>query len=245
MSFEKVTIVIVATDENESLIETVETTVLNCDLADIDSFLIVIPADASEECLEAIEYLQMRYPGKVRKYIQRHPYIGGAMRDSIAETSTSHIMFLSADIPIGLESIPVMINKAKENPDAIIKISRWLEKDSFYNYNKFRKVFNGLAQKFLRVTFNSKLTDFTSPVLISPTEIYKKANFKEWNFPCLLEAVLLPIRMGCIIEEIPAKCYPRSEGKSKNSMWQTLLYLKVALRVRFMSEKDVSLEYKN
>ena len=245
MIFEKVTIVISATDENKSLIQTVETTISNCNYKDIDSFLIVIPESADEECIKAIEYLQIKYGNKIHKHIQKHPHIGGAMRDSIDETTSSHIMFLSADMPVGLECVPVMISKAKENPDEIIKISRWLEKDSFHNYNKIRKSFNWLAQIFLRVLYSSSLTDFTIPVLISPTEIYKKVNFKEWNFPCLLEAVLLPLRMKFTIKEIPAKCYSRSEGKSKNSMLQTLLYLKVALRVRFMKKEAILTDEKN
>lgn len=245
MVFEKATIVIGATDEEKSLIHTVETIVMNCDLMDIDSILIVIPENASDGCIEAIDYLKKHYPNWVRKFIQTHPYIGGAMRDSITETSSSHIMFLSADIPIGLESVPIMINESKKTPDAIIKISRWLEKGSFYNYNNVRKFFNGLSQVFLKGLYNCNLTDFTCPVLIGPTEIYKQLNFKEWNFPCLLEAVLLPVKIGCIIKEVPAKCYSRSEGKSKNSLWQTLLYFKVALRIRFISKKSCSQEQSN
>ena len=53
------------------------------------------------------------------------------------------------------------------------------------------------------------------------------------KFPFFLEMVLLPLSMKCTIIEIPTKCYARKEGKSKNSIWQTLLYLKVAFRVKF------------
>lgn len=240
MTYESVTVVIGATDEHDSLIETVETVLRDCDASDIECFLIVIPESAASECVEAIDFLMEKYPDKVKKLIQQRPYLGGAMRDSIDFSTSSHIMFLSADIPTGLECVPLMIEKAKKMPDTIIKTSRWLEKNSFYNYDKTRKLFNFCAQKFLRILFNFKLTDFTSPVLTSPTAIYKKVNFTELNFPCMVEAVLIPIRMGCKFYEVPAKCYQRTEGKSKNSVLQTVLYLKTALSVRFRKKKKLT-----
>ena len=127
MKFEKVTVVIVATDEEKSLIQTVDTIALNCDMTDIDSILIVIPENASEGCIHTIEYLKEKYYPVVRRHNQQLPYIGGAVREAIKLTDSSHIMFLSADIPTDLRSVPEMIEKAKEHPEKIIKISRWLE----------------------------------------------------------------------------------------------------------------------
>ena len=239
MEFEKVNIIIGATDENESLIKTVDTISDACSRDDIDNIVIVIPESATEECLGAIGELEKRYPGMVRRLVQTHPHIGGAMRDSIDFTSSSHIMFLSADIPIGLEAVPVMIDNAKKQPDKIIKISRWMEKNSFYGYDKVRKIFNFCGQKLLTVLFLSRLTDYTCPVLIAPTHIYKNICFSEWNFPCLLEAVLIPLKAGCSFLEIPAKSYSRNEGKSKNSLLQTFLYLRTAFRIRFTSLKKL------
>lgn len=237
--FEKVTIVVSATDESESLIKTVDTIVDSCATGDIYEFLVVIPSNAAAECLEAIDFLKNKYPGKVRELIQRRPGIGGGMRDAIDEINTSHIMFLSADIPIGLDVVPVMIEKSKRQPEKIVKISRWSENGSFYGYGKARKVFNYLAQIFLKILYSFEYTEFTCPVLISPTHIYKKINFRELGFPCLLEAVLIPIRLGHKIEEIPAKCFPRTEGKSKNSAAKTAMYLFTALRVRFAPKRKL------
>lgn len=239
MKFESVTIVISATDESTSLIKTVETVMQTCSPSDISSFMIVVPEKAGTECLDAIHLLQKEYPGKVVKLVQQRPFIGGAMRDSIDSTSSSHILFFSADIPVELACIPAMIEKAKQTPDTIIKISRWLEKNSFYGYNPHRKLFNLIAQKFIGILFGSELTEFTTPILISPTYIYKNIIFRELNFPCLLESVLIPVRAGCCFEEIPAKTSPRSEGKSKNSVWQTMLYFRTALRVRLTSLKKL------
>lgn len=239
MKFETVTIAIGATDETESLIKTVTSIIENCNMDDIECLLIVIPENATKECIETIDSLMNKYPSKVQKDVQRRPYIGGAMQDAIEDVNTSHIMFFAADLTSNLECVPLMIEKAKKNPDVIVKTSRWLEKNSFYGYSKTKKVFNYLAQFFLQRIFKSDITDFTSPVLISPTEIYKKVNFKEMKFACLLEAVLLPLRMGCRFEEVPVKCFQRTEGKSKNSVFQTMLYIKPALRIRFTKKENL------
>lgn len=239
MKFDTVTIAIGATDECDALIKTVSSIMETCNADDIECLLIVIPKNATQQCIETIDFLMKKYPSKVQKDVQRRPYIGGAMQDAIEDVNTSHIMFFAADLTINLDCVPLMIEKSKNNPDIIVKASRWLEKNSFYGYNKAKKVFNYLAQSFLQLLFNSDITDFTSPVLISPTEIYKKANFKEMNFPCLLEAILLPLRMGCKFEEVPVKCFQRTEGKSKNSVLQTMLYLKPALRIRFTKKENL------
>lgn len=243
MVFEKVTFVVSATDETTSLVETVELLVAECKDRYLACILITIPENADTNCIKTIDSLKKKYPLIIRKFVQRNKHIGGALRDSIEEVESSHIMFLSADIPIGLEVVPKMLAEAKKTPDAIIKVSRWLEKDSFYDYSKTRKVFNFCAQKFLSFLFSSSLTDYTCPVLIAPTNIYKELNFKEWGFPCLLEAVLLPLKVGHKFIEIAAKSYLRTEGESKNSWFQTALYLKTAIRVR-LTRKDKLLNKK-
>lgn len=235
MEFAKVTIAIGATDEYNSLIKTVSTIIDSCNAQDIECILIVIPKNATQQCNSAIDYLIEKYPTMVKRKIQQRPYIGGAMQDAIDCIDSSHVLFFAADLTSNLDIVPDMIERAKKNPDIIVKASRWLEKNSFHNYNWIKKIINYLAQDFLRFLFKSDITDFTSPVLISPTEIYKKVNFKELNFPCLLEATIIPIRIGSKFEEIPVKCYKRTEGKSKNSVLQTMLFLKTALRVRFTS----------
>ncbi len=239
MNFEKVTIVIGATDESTSLIDTVDTIIKSCNISDIYTFMIIIPDNASPECLDAIEFLSEKYEGRIQKVVQWYPGIGGAMRSSVEATVSSHIMFLSADMPTELSCVPSMIENAKKYPDSIIKISRWLQKNSFREYGNVKKALNFAGQSFLKLLFMSSLTDFTSPVLISPVNIYKSINFSQWGFPCLLEAVLIPLKAGKEIREIPAVCLPRTEGKSKNSISQYIKFLGTAVKIRFTPIKKL------
>ena len=239
MNFEKVSIYIGATDENEGLKKTVDYIMETCDINDIDRVVMVYPKRAAEQCVNAIEMLSRKYPGKVFGMMQTRPYIGGGIRDGFDSAASSHIMLLPGDLGVSLDCIPRMINGAKAEPETIIKTSRWLKKGSFHEYDPTRKMFNRLAQIFLKILFLSDLTDFTLPVQTMPTELYKSIDFRELNFPFLIELVVAPLRIGAKFREIPVECMSRTEGKSKNSFRQTALYLKTALRVRFSSKKKL------
>lgn len=233
MKFTSVTIIVGTTNEKESLLCTVDTIMQSCNSKDIDKILLVKSKDASDDCNETIKALEEKYPQKVFGLEQTRPFVGGAIRDGFDAVTSSHTMLLPSDMAISLDCVPQMIEKSKQKPNVISKTSRWLEKDSFHNYGTFRKLFNKAAQIFLRILYRADLTDFTSPVQTAPTEAYRKSNWQELNFPFLLEMVLVPLRLDYSFEELPVQCFERKEGFSRNSVKQTALYLKTALRVRF------------
>lgn len=239
MEFQSVTIIIGTTDEDEALRKTVDSIMNSCDVKDIGKILMVKPKNASEGCNNAIKAMEEKYQGIAFGLEQTRPFIGGAIRDGFDAADTSHIMLLPGDLAISLDCVPEMIRRVKEKPDVVSKTSRWLKKDSFHNYNKTRMVLNRLSQIFLRVLYGVKLTDFTSPVQTAPAEVYRKADWQELNFPFMVEMVLLPLRMGAKFEEFSVDCYGRQEGKSKNSVKQTALYLKTALRIRFSKRSNL------
>lgn len=238
MEFKSLTVVVGANDEKQSLVQTVDAVMSTCS-ADMDRILLVRPAKVSEECLSAIRELEAKYPGVAADFVQTRPHVGGAIRDGFDTAATSHILLLPGDMAISLNVIPAMIEGVKKEPDTIFKISRWLNKNSFHGYDPLKKLFNACGQMFLRVLFGVKITDLTCPVQIMPTELYKSIDWQELNFPFLEEMVLVPLRLGTKITEIPAACYGRTEGRSGNSVRQTALYLKTALRIRFSSAKKL------
>lgn len=244
MKFTSVTIIVGTTNEKESLITTVDTIMATCCADDIDKILLVKSKDASDDCNYAIGLLEEKYNGKVFSLEQTRPYVGGAIRDGFDTVTSSHTMLLPSDLAISLDCVNRMIQAVKDEPDVISKTSRWLKKDSFHNYNPSRKVLNKAAQIFLRVLYLTKLTDFTSPVQTAPTQAYRKSAWQELNFPFLLEMVLVPLRLGYTFKEIPVECFTREEGFSRNSVKQTALYFKTALRVRFTPKSKLTKEQK-
>ena len=233
MQFESVSIIIGATDEDESLRKTVESIMNSCDAEDIARIIIVISANASQGCRNAIEYLKNKYGDVVYSMVQKRKYVGGAIRDGFDIAQSSHLMLLPADLAIGLECVPEMIERVKQHPDVIAKTSRWMKCDAFHGYSTAKKLLNRAAQVFLRVLFQENLSDFTNSVQTFPSYVHKTGNWQEEGFPYLLEMVLLPLRMGVKFQEFPANCYGREEGESKNSAIRTAMYMKTALRIRF------------
>lgn len=227
-----VTVVILTTDESISLVKTVDYINNTCS-EKVDKTIIVLSRYASSECVEAAEYLKNKYGDAVETKVQEEDGIGCAVMYGIKQVKTTHMTFFPADLAIELESLDRMIAVAKKHPDTVVKSSRWLEKGSFVEYDKKRLILNRLAQSFLRILFFTDLTDLTNPVQVIPTVYEQTADWKEKGFCTLIEHTIVPVRLGYKCVEVPAKCLPRIEGKSKNSWLQTALYLKTALRVRF------------
>ena len=237
--FVSVTILVGATDEEASLEKTVDYVMEHCRREDLSTLRIVYPKNAAADCLRTITKLEERYPDRVKGLRQRRPSIGGAMKDGFDAADGSHVMLLPGDLAVDLSAVPKLLAAAQDTPADVIKISRWLQKDSFHDYPRVKKSLNASAQRFLRVLYGSKLTDFTCPVQIMPRDLCVSMRLREMAFPSLLEIVLCPLRLGVNIREIPAQSYERQEGRSKNSAVKTAMYLNPALRIRFTPRKKL------
>ena len=228
-----VTMVVGATNEVESLNQTVRYVMSHCPVNEIDRILIVHTQNAPADCLNVIRELEKEFPRTVYGMEQVRPHVGGAIRDGFDTAVSSHILLLPGDLAIGLDAVPRLFEAEKKAPEGIVKTSRWLNKNAFHGYSRTRKGLNALAQLFLRALYHTRLTDLTNPVQIMPSGLYHSIDWCELNFPFLAEMVLCPLRLGTVFTEIPADCRGRKEGKSSNSFLQTALYLKTALRIRF------------
>ncbi len=239
-SFEAASFLVLATDETTALVKTVEGLMDLCNEEDVDKFLVLYPESVSPDTAKTIRMLEENHPGKVEGRQQIRPGIGGAVKDGMDFASSSHVIFTVSDLAIELEAFPKIIDEAKKHPNAVVKTSRWLEGGGFFDgYSPVRKFFNRNAQTFLRVLFRTKLTDITSPCQVMPTKLCRSWNMKGNGFPMCLEMVIVPLRLGDEIIELPSKCYGRDEGESKNSFFKTASYFFTALRVRFTPRKKL------
>ena len=232
MIFEALSVIVTATDEANDLKQTVE--ILLQHKEDLGEIVIVRPDWAAPECVEATKELTERYPDLVRELIQSRPYVGGAIRDGFDDAKCSHLLFLPADLAISLDAVGPMIELEKQFPDGIVKTSRWKKGGGFVDYSKVRLAINTVAQICLKILYQTEIIDHTNPVQILPAELYRSIRWHELNYPFLEELVLAPLRLRVKFREVPCICYGRTEGESKNSFLQTALYLKTALRTRFV-----------
>ncbi len=245
MKFENLSIMMGAVTEVETLRQTVNTLLGICDHKDLREIIICYSDRSTEESLRVCRELKENetdVPIVVMK--QTRPYMA-SVNDTIDAARGSHCLLVASDMALDLDTVPVLIEKAKKEPDVIHSVSRWMKGCKFYGYGRIKRIINFFAQKFLAVLFMRNMTDFTIPVQIAPAALYKSIKFEETRFPFLLEMVLKPIRLGYKFSETPTNCYSRKEGKSSNSIAQTLDYLRVALHIRFMKKEDILLKKKD
>lgn len=237
--FKNVSILIGAVTETNSLRKTVDTVLDICNNEDLAEIMICYPDRVTPECFNVINELTARESGvPVVSFMQSLPFMSFIV-EMFEKAKGSHCITIDSDLALDLTLIPQMIEGAKKEPDTVFSASRWLEKSDFQGYGKVKNIINYLSQKFLSVLYSSNLTDFTIPMQIAPTELYRSIKFEETNFAILLEMVLKPLRLGYKFTEIPTYCHSRKQGKSSNSPIQLLSYLKVALHVRFMPKNNI------
>lgn len=231
-----------AVNETDSIRQTVNTLLEVCDHKDITEIIIGYAQRVSPECLAVVKEIEKTdCDVPIVVFPQKRPFMSG-INDMIDIARGSHCLLVASDMALDLGIVPQMIECAKKEPDVIHSASRWMKGCKFYDYGNLKRFLNFCAQKFLAVLYMRNLTDFTIPVQIAPSELYKSIRFEEPGFPFLLEMVLKPIRLGYKFKELPTNCYPRTDGKSSNSAKQIFLYLRVALHIRFMPKKDILLE---
>lgn len=243
-TFINLSIILGAVTEAETLKETANTILSLCDPKDLREIIICYSERTTSESMAAANEIKAN-EDKVPIVLLKQSRPGMAcVNDCIDISRGSHCLLLASDMALDLDTVPVLIELAKKDPDTIHSVSRWKKGCKFYGYGRIKRIVNFFAQKFLAVLYMKNLTDFTIPVQIAPAELYKSIRFEETGFPFLLEMVLKPIRLGYKFTETPTNCYSRKEGKSSNSNNQLLGYLKVALHVRFMKKKDILLDNK-
>ena len=240
--FRGLSVMLGAVSETDSLRETVNTVLEICDHKDITEIIIGYPDRITKPCLAVVNELASRESDvPVVVFQQTRPFMSG-INDMIDVARGSHCLLLASDMALDLSVIPMLIEKTKKEPQVIHSVSRWMKGCKFYDYGKLKRIINFCAQKFLSVLYMKNLTDFTIPVQIAPSELYKSIKFEEEGFPFLLEMVLKPVRLGYKFTETPSNCYSRKEGKSSNSFGQTASYLRTALHIRFMPKKEILLK---
>jgi hypothetical protein len=232
--FSNVSLIIPVIRETD-LFEQVAGTMLDvCEPDDIKEFIIVVCEKTARESFASIEKMRQRCDAlgvAYRVLWQKLPGMGGAMRDALDIATGSHTIISNADMALDPKRVPMLIEQARKYPNDIISVSRYLEKGLIEKgYDKFKLIWNIVAQKWLRLFYFSKITDYTYAYRIAPTKLYHSVNWTEFRHPFALETTLKFLRLGIEFHEIPGK----QIGGSQSGYAETLTYLPVAIKVRFM-----------
>lgn len=240
MKFESCTIIIPVIRETDLFEQVVGIILDTCPAEDLKEFIVVVhPQYTSKESLASIEKMSQRSREASVAYRvleQKLPGMGGAMRDALDMAQGSHTIIQNADMALDPRLVSKLIECAKATPDDITIVSRHTKESRIEDgYNKLKLAWNVLAQKYCAILYQSKLTDYTYAYRICPTRYYHAVQWEELKHPFALEGTLKFLRLGIPFHEIPGN----QVGGSQSGFGETMLYLPLSIRVRFMRKKNI------
>jgi len=233
-SNQETTIIILATNEEKVLKKTLSIIYKN-NKKNIKEFIIITPNFVTKGCLLAINELKTVYKKKLMHFYQpkKFPGYGGASIYGISLVKSKYLILCDADGETDPYEVKNLIKTIGDSEDKIVSCSRWMQGNWLDQYAFVDYFLNWFFQKLTSFIFLSNLTDFTVGYRIYPTKLMKKIKFKNLNQSFSLESILIPIKKGIKIIEIPYNFKKRTEGVSKNNFLNKLKYVKTLIECRF------------
>ena len=230
--FRSASIVLPVIHETYSLLETIEICERHS-AADISEYLLILCAKTTPETVRICEDLRSKNPARFVVHYQTLPFLGGAIREAFDLARGSHVVMMASDLETDPKDVEHFVAMAKRHPDWIVTASRWLAGGNFVGYNKLKLVLNFMFQRVFARLFGTRLSDMTYGYRIFPTRLVQSIAWAELRHPFLFETMIVPLRLGVHIHELPSHWSVRTEGESQNTLLQTFAYVKTGLRVRF------------
>jgi dolichol-phosphate mannosyltransferase len=239
----KLSIIVLAFNEVVSLRHTVEEL---HQVTDYQTTKIIISTSvyAKEECREEAESLSGRFDN-VRVYVQNKPFVAAAVLEALNLCDSTFIIYMSSDKETPATLVPLLLEEIDNRQLDIVSASRWIVGGSFYGYGIMKLFVSKSAQLLCKIIYMSSLTEFTYGFRIYRKSILINGKFKETKHPFFLESLLVPLRLGSKIAEIPVKWTPRTEGESVVDIKTLLTYLRPIIAVRLTRKRNLLADVPN
>ena len=231
-SFTSASVILPVMNETTSLRQTVDIIVAEA-RPDICEFLIVICDRTHRQSLDVIEDLGSRFGSLIVVHHQKLPFLGGAVREAFDLARGSHVIMMASDLETDPHCVRLLIDRAKQSPNAIVTASRWSSGGAFHGYNPIKLMANKLFQGFFSMLYATKLSDMTYGYRLFPCNVVRGINWRELRHPLLFETIVTPLRLGVEVIEIPAIWRARTEGSSENTFIRNFRYIWTGVRIRF------------
>jgi glycosyltransferase involved in cell wall biosynthesis len=232
----KISFVLPVINETESLRQTVQS-IMDDVRPEVCEILLVTARRTTASSLSVVASLKQRFPDLVRIHRQSLPYLGGALREAFEMTSGEYLMLMASDLETDPAMIAPMVEEMKTGAWDIVTTSRWREGGGFSGYGRIKLVLNYAFQGLLRVLYSTPLTDLTYAYRLYRTSILRGIHWQELKHPFLLESLIKPLRRGARVTELACQWRARREGSSAGSPFQTLAYLRPAIKVRLLPKR--------
>jgi glycosyltransferase involved in cell wall biosynthesis len=231
--FESMSVVVPVINEVHSLIDTVNT-IVQVARGPLHRIIIVVCEKTTPESLRACERLREAHGEVVEIVWQQKPFLGGALQAGLAHSKSSHVVLMYSDGESDPRTLGELIAEARRHPAAIISASRWLKRDSFYDYPPGKLLANYCFQRLFALIYGRRdITDFTFGYRLYPQALVNSIPWEETGHPCVFESIVKPLRLDMDVREIPTRWKQRSEGVSQVKLRVYWRYLVVGAKVRW------------
>lgn len=225
----RVTYIVPAVDEVQSLRETVET-LFRLAASSVGEIIVVLAHQVTPSCRKMAQLLAAGH-SQVRVHQQHLPGLGGALQEAFLLARCEYLMIMSSDLETDPARVGQFLRRMSEGDCDIVCGSRWLRGGGFTGYGVVKLGLNWWFQRVIGVMYHTSLTDATFGFRLYRRSVLEGVWWQELGYPFLLESLLRPLVRGARVVAIPCQWRPRAEGASHNSFSQMARYFIVAWRV--------------
>ena len=235
----EILVIVLAFSEDESLKDTIDGLIVG--FGSLKPMIVISTSEnATPECKSTAEKLSLRHEN-VELYFQHEPFVAAAVMEVVRKTPADYIIYMSADGETPAEFAPLLIKEIVATGADIVSASRRVPGGSLTDYGKIKSIISFMAQVVCKIIYNSNLTEFTYGYRAYKYSALLCIDFKEKKHPFFLETLLIPIRLGLDIAEIPVAWVSRKEGTSVMNIKTLVSYLRPIVEVRLRPKRFLTI----
>lgn len=240
--FDQLTVVILASNEQESLRNTVFSVIGDCNRNDLAEIIVFLK---SETCQAAIEFSRIQRDNKsdipLRAYFQKRKTLPAALVEIPPLIHSSHFIIMFSDNANDPKSIPTMIEMERLHPDAIVCAAKWHPESDVNGYGLIRMAASRTINKIAAALVYSKGKDIFSIFQIYPVSLISELGISDAD-KFVYEYTLKPIAYGNPYMEIPTRFRAREEMISNyhliNCLAAASRFLYTAIKLHITAKRN-------
>lgn len=211
----KLSVVIPAYNESESIPETISTLYATLEREKIPHEILVVNDNSKDTTLEVLTGLQNTIPTLVVHTNHGPNGFGYAVRYGLERFSGDVVAVMMADLSDSPEDLVAFYSKIQEGYDCVFG-SRWIKGGAVYDYPLLKKRINRIANWIVKVVFRLKYNDCTNAFKLYRKETIEGIKpFLSPHFNLTLELPLKAIVRGYTYAVLPNSWTNRKYGESK------------------------------
>jgi len=211
----KLSIVVPAYNEAESITETLTTLFQKLQSVNIEHEIVVVNDNSKDDTIVVLTQLQKNIPTLV-VYTNSGPNgFGYAVRYGLERFKGDCVAVMMADLSDSPDDLVKFYNKILEGYDCVFG-SRFIKEGKVYDYPQFKLFMNRLFNTFVRLSFRFKYNDVTNAFKLYKRETIEGIRpFLSPHFNLTLELPLKAIVRGYTYAVVPNSWTNRKHGESK------------------------------